>query len=169
MEGRMGIAKVLILVGSESDLGVMDECPKVLKELGVEHEVVIASAHRTPDDVIKLAKGARERGVKVIIAAAGYAAHLAGAVAANTTLPVVGVPLDASSLGGLDSLLSTVQMPAGIPVAAVTIGKAGAKNAAVFAAEILSTADDAMASALSSYRKKMAAGLAEANTKIKRR
>ncbi|MBN1283590.1 MAG: 5-(carboxyamino)imidazole ribonucleotide mutase, partial [Proteobacteria bacterium] len=129
----MNKPSVLILMGSNSDLETMQEAKRALAELGVTSRMHIASAHRTPEKAAALARNARGDGIKVIIAGAGLAAHLAGAIAANTTLPVIGVPLDASPLSGLDSLLSTVQMPAGMPVATVAIGKAGARNAGILA------------------------------------
>lgn len=127
---------IAILMGSESDRPVMDQAGAVLRERGLLFETRVLSAHRQPNEVAKFAKGARGRGIRVIIAGAGLAAHLAGAVAANTTLPVIGVPLSSGPLNGLDALLSTVQMPAGVPVATVAIG--GAKNAAYLALRILS-------------------------------
>lgn len=161
-------AQVLIVMGSESDLPVMEETAKVLSEFGVSSRMHIASAHRTPEKAAKLALGARGEGVKVIVAGAGYAAHLAGAMAANTTLPIIGVPLDASSLAGLDSLLSTVQMPAGLPVATVSIGKAGARNAGILAAEIIATADEALSKKLADFRRKMAEKVEEADSRLSR-
>lgn len=131
---------IAILMGSDSDLPVMQACIDVLKQLGVDHEVKISSAHRTPEATHQYVRGADERGCVAFICAAGMAAHLAGAVSAQTLRPVIGVPINAS-LEGLDALLSTVQMPAGIPVATVAIGKAGAKNAAYLAAQIAATAD----------------------------
>jgi len=148
--------KVLIVMGSDSDLSVMEEAKKALSGFGVKSRVAIASAHRTPQKVATLVKDAEKEGVQVIIAGAGYAAHLAGAVAAQTVLPVIGVPLEGSSLQGLDALLSTVQMPSGIPVATVAIGKTGAKNAGILAAEIMALRDVKIADALKEYRKKMA-------------
>lgn len=147
--------KVLIVMGSDSDMPVMEEARKTLEEFGVKSSVRIASAHRTPEKVVSMIKDAEKDGVKIIIAGAGMAAHLAGAVAAQTTLPVIGVPLEGSSLDGLDALLSTVQMPAGIPVAAMAIGKAGAKNAGILAAEILALSDDKISGVLKEWRKKM--------------
>lgn len=147
--------KVLILMGSESDMPIMNEAKEILNSLGIENEVKVASAHRTPDRASEFAKNANNKGFAVIIAGAGYAAHLAGAIAANTVLPVIGVPLEGSSLNGFDSLLSTVQMPAGIPVATVTIGKAGAKNAAWLAAEIIATSDDNLRKKLLNIRDEM--------------
>ena len=130
-----------VILGSKSDLPLMESCVKVLDELGIEHEVKVCSAHRNPRGVMEWATSARERGLKVVIAAAGGAAHLPGVVAAWTDLPVIGVPVPTQHLGGVDSLYSIVQMPAGIPVATVAIGEAGAKNAAWLAARILGVAD----------------------------
>jgi len=146
------VIRVGILMGSESDRPVMEETAKVLNKFGIECELVVASAHRTPERVQSYVKEARARGIKVLIAGAGMAAHLAGAVAAHTTLPVIGVPIDASPLNGLDSLLSTVQMPPGIPVASMAIGKAGAKNAAYYALSILSTTDPDIEKKLEEFR-----------------
>lgn len=159
--------RVLIVMGSDSDLPVMEEAKRVLGEFGIKAKMTIASAHRTPEKVVSLVKDAERDGVKVIIAGAGYAAHLAGAVAAQTTLPVIGVPLEGSSLDGLDALLSTVQMPAGIPVATVAIGKTGAKNAGILAAEILAIAEEKISDALKEYRKRMAKVVEEKNKAIK--
>ena len=133
-----------VILGSKSDLPLMEACVKVLEELGIEHELKICSAHRNPRGVMEWASSARERGLKVLIAAAGGAAHLPGVVAAWSDLPVIGVPVPTQHLGGLDSLYSIVQMPAGIPVATVAIGEGGAKNAAWFAARILGLGDDAV-------------------------
>jgi 5-(carboxyamino)imidazole ribonucleotide mutase len=133
-----------VILGSKSDLPLMEACVKVLDELGIEHEVKVCSAHRNPRGVMEWASSARERGLKVVIAAAGGAAHLPGVVAAWTDLPVIGVPIPSQHLGGVDSLYSIVQMPAGIPVATVAIGEAGAKNAAWLAARILGLNDDAI-------------------------
>jgi phosphoribosylaminoimidazole carboxylase PurE protein len=135
-----------ILVGSKSDMPVLEKCTARLEELGIEYEIEVRSAHRNPEDVSEYAGTARERGLKVIICAAGMAAHLAGAVAARTTLPVIGVPVAAGTLGGLDSLLSTVQMPSGVPVATVAVN--GATNAAVLAAQILALSDRNLAEKL---------------------
>jgi phosphoribosylaminoimidazole carboxylase PurE protein len=137
-----------ILMGSESDREVMELAAGVLDEIGIPSETRVMSAHRSPDEVREYASTAAMRGLKVIIAGAGLAAHLAGAVAANTILPVIGVPLAAGSLGGLDALLSTVQMPKGIPVATVAIGSHGARNAAWLAAEIIALSDDGIAAKL---------------------
>ena len=162
----MGNPKAIIVMGSENDMPVMEEAAKALAELGVPCRMHVASAHRTPEKAAKIASGAKGAGVKVIIAGAGYAAHLAGAMAANTTLPIIGVPLDASSLSGLDSLLSTVQMPAGLPVATVSIGKTGAKNAGILAAQIIALSDEAVAGRLAEFRRRMADKVEEADRKI---
>jgi 5-(carboxyamino)imidazole ribonucleotide mutase len=148
----MSNAFVAILMGSDSDLPVMQATMDVLKKLDVPFEVRITSAHRTPAATHDYVTDAEARGCLVFICAAGLAAHLAGAVAGLTTRPVIGVPLDAGSLQGMDSLLSTVQMPGGIPVATVAIGKAGAKNAAYLAAQILATADDELAARIKAER-----------------
>ena len=131
------MAKVAIILGSDSDLEVMSDAFKALEDFGIEYELRIASAHRTPDRVREYVESAEDRGIEVIIAGAGWAAHLPGVVAAYTTLPVIGVPVDSSPLRGVDALLSIVQMPPGIPVASMAIGKGGGRNAAVFAAHIL--------------------------------
>ncbi|MCL6088604.1 MAG: 5-(carboxyamino)imidazole ribonucleotide mutase [Candidatus Marsarchaeota archaeon] len=142
-----------ILMGSKSDLEVMSEAAKVLGEFGIMHEMKVASAHRTPELVHEYVSGARGRGVKVIIAGAGGSAHLAGVCAAHTTLPVIGVPVQSKSLNGLDSLLSTVQMPPGVPVACVGIN--AAKNAGLLAVQMLALEDRELAGKLTAYRKKM--------------
>ena len=142
--------QVGILVGSKSDMPVLEKCTARLEELGIEHEIEVRSAHRNPESVSEYASSARDRGLKVIICAAGMAAHLAGAVAARTTLPVIGIPVAAGTLGGLDSLLSTVQMPSGVPVATVAVN--GATNAAVLAAQILATSDPDLAEKLEESR-----------------
>ena len=134
-----------IILGSKSDLPLMESCVKVLEELEIPHEVKVCSAHRNPRGVMEWASSARDRGLRVVIAAAGGAAHLPGVVAAWTNLPVIGVPVPTQHLGGVDSLYSIVQMPAGIPVATVAIGEAGAKNAAWIAARILGLDDTAVA------------------------
>ena len=149
--------QVGILMGSASDWGTMKSAADTLEELGVAHEARVLSAHRTPAETAEYASTAEARGLGVIIAAAGGAAHLAGVVAAHTLLPVIGVPMQAWSLDGLDSLLSTVQMPRGIPVATVAIGKAGAVNAAILATQILATADPALRDTLRQRREAQAA------------
>lgn len=146
---------VAVVMGSASDAEVMKGCTEILKELGIPYEARVMSAHRTPKQAEEYATGARERGLQVIIAGAGWAAHLAGAIAAHTVLPVIGVPIDSSPLKGLDALLSTVQMPPGIPVATVALGKGGAKNAGVLAAEILALKDPDIAERLKAYRRKL--------------
>lgn len=150
--------KVAILFGSESDRGTMEETARVLDSLGVAHEMEQASAHRSPDRVREIVKGAPARGVEVFIAAAGMANHLAGAVAAHTVKPVIGVPLLGSALGGADALYATVQMPAGVPVATVAIGSAGAKNAAVLAAQILAVSDPSLELKLNDLKERLARG-----------
>ena len=147
---------VSVIMGSRSDLPTMEGCFNQLKEFGIPFEAHALSAHRTPNEVIALAEGAKERGIKVIISAAGGAAHLGGVIASSTPLPVIGVPIQTSALGGMDSLLSTVQMPGGIPVATVAIGKAGAKNAAILAAQMIALSDDEMAEKLVAFKKAMA-------------
>jgi phosphoribosylaminoimidazole carboxylase PurE protein len=147
--------KIGILMGSKSDADIMGEASRILEEFGVPHEMKVLSAHRTPQETSEYAQSAESRGIQALIAGAGYAAHLAGALAAQSTLPIIGVPLDASSLQGLDSLLSTVQMPKGIPVACMGIGKAGAINAALFAVQILARSDPDLAQKLKEYREKM--------------
>ena len=146
--------KVAVVMGSKSDMPVMEACTKTLEEFGVPYEVKVLSAHRTIDEVLAFCERAEEE-YDVIIAAAGYAAHLGGVIAAKTVLPVIGVPLDASPLKGIDSLLSIVQMPGGIPVATVTIGKAGAKNAAVLAVEIMAIKYPELKEKLKAYRREM--------------
>ena len=144
-----------ILMGSDSDLPVMQEAAAMLQEFGIEHEMTIASAHRTPKRVLEYSQNAEKRGLKVIIAGAGWAAHLAGVIASQTTLPVIGVPIDSSALKGLDALLSTVQMPGGIPVATMSIGKGGARNAGIFAAQIIGTTDVKVANRLKVFKVEM--------------
>ncbi|HCR00442.1 MAG TPA: 5-(carboxyamino)imidazole ribonucleotide mutase [Acidobacteria bacterium] len=153
----MSDLQVQILMGSGSDADVMRNTVRTLRELGVECEMTVASAHRSPDRVRQVLAEAHERGVKVFVVGAGAAAHLAGVVAAHTVLPVIGVPIDSSPLGGFDALLSTVQMPPGVPVATVAVGKAGATNAAVLAAQILAVGDREIGARLADYRR----GLAE--------
>ena len=147
--------EVLILMGSDSDWQVMREAAQLLKNFGVAFEARVASAHRTPDRTLELVRQAENSGCRAIIAGAGAAAHLAGVVAGHSLLPVIAVPLDATSLKGLDALLATVQMPAGIPVACMAIGKAGAANAALFAIQILAGDNRELAGQLANYRAKM--------------
>ncbi|MEA2038423.1 MAG: 5-(carboxyamino)imidazole ribonucleotide mutase [Thermodesulfobacteriota bacterium] len=148
-------ALVGVVMGSTSDSEVMESCTGVLEELGLPYETRVLSAHRTPDLTREYVVTAGDRGIEVIIAAAGWAAHLAGFIAAHTTLPVIGIPIDSSPLKGIDALLSTVQMPAGIPVATVAIGEGGAKNAAVLAAQILALKYPAIAERLGVYRENL--------------
>jgi 5-(carboxyamino)imidazole ribonucleotide mutase len=143
---------VAILMGSDSDAPLLKPCGELLKELGISYIAKVLSAHRTPDEAVEFVKRAKQDGFKVIIAAAGGAAHLAGVAAANTSLPVIGIPIESSSLKGLDSLLSTVQMPAGTPVATVAIGSGGVKNAAFLAARILALQDKNIEKALVKYK-----------------
>ncbi len=145
--------KVLVLMGSKSDLAVMENTAVKLREMGVPYEMTVRSAHRTPAETKATIEDAESRGVKVIIAAAGLAAHLAGAVASHTVLPVIGVPLPGGPSGGMDALLATVQMPGGIPVATVALGKHGAKNAAFLATQILATHDEELRERLLAHRK----------------
>jgi 5-(carboxyamino)imidazole ribonucleotide mutase len=147
---------VLIIMGSDSDLPVMEEGAKVLAEFGVPYEMRISSAHRSPRRTAELAAEAAGRGIRVIIAGAGMAAHLAGVIAAETSLPVIGVPMTGSALNGMDALFSTVQMPGGIPVATMAIGKAGAKNAGIFAVQILALGDPLLMEGLKAFRERIA-------------
>ncbi len=158
--------QVMILMGSESDAAIMQGASATLRELGVTCDITIASAHRSPDRVARLLGEAAERGVKVFVAGAGAAAHLAGTIAAHTTKPVIGVPIDSSSLSGLDALLSTVQMPPGVPVATVSVGKPGATNAAVLAAEILALSDPDLARRLELYKRGLADKVEDAATRL---
>lgn len=153
-----------IIMGSQSDWETMSEAHEALHALGVPHEVKIVSAHRTPDRLYEYAKSAKDRGLKVIIAGAGGAAHLPGMAASMTPLPVLGVPVESKALKGMDSLLSIAQMPGGIPVGTLAIGKAGAKNAGLLAAAILGTSDDKTQSALEEYRQKQTESVAETPT-----
>jgi len=163
----MSKALVSIVMGSDSDLEVMREAAKALDEFGVAYEMDITSAHRSPARTSEFARQAAGRGIKVIIAGAGGAAHLAGVIAAETTLPVIGVPMPSSSLQGLDALLATVQMPAGIPVATLAIGKAGATNAGILAAQILALSDPAVARKMIEHKEKLARGVEEKSNKLK--
>lgn len=158
--------KVGILMGSDSDLEVMREAEKRLDSFAIAYETHIMSAHRTPERAAEYAATAEKRGLEVIICGAGAAAHLAGAIAANTTLPVIGVPIDSSSLKGMDALLATVQMPAGIPVATMAIGKAGAANAGIFAAQIVGRRDAEVAAKLVQFKKEMANSVEDRNRKL---
>ena len=162
----MAQISVLVLMGSDSDAPVMQPALDVLRELGVAGEMTVASAHRSPERVMRLVAEAPSRGVKVFIVGAGAAAHLAGVVAPHTTLPVIGVPVDSSALNGLDALLSTVQMPPGVPVATVSIGKPGATNAGVLAAQILAVGDSNVAAALRVYKQKLAEKVEQAAERL---
>ena len=152
----MSSISVLVLMGSDSDAPVMQAAVDVLREFDVPCEMTVASAHRSPERVMRLVSEAPGRGVRLFIVGAGAAAHLGGVVAAHTTLPVIGVPIDSSALKGMDALLSTVQMPPGVPVATVSIGKPGATNAGVLAVQMLALADASLAERLTQYKKKLA-------------
>jgi phosphoribosylaminoimidazole carboxylase PurE protein len=167
-EGRkMPAAPVVsIIMGSDSDLEVMNDAAKALELFEVPYEIDICSAHRSPARTSEFSRQAAARGIRVIIAGAGGAAHLAGVVAAETILPVIAVPIAATTLGGLDALLAMVQMPAGIPVATVAIGKAGATNAGILAVQILATADPALTSRLAAYKQHLAQSVAEKSRKL---
>lgn len=153
--------RVGILMGSANDHGVMKAAEDVLAELGVETDVRVISAHRTPERLVRFLETAEQEGIAVVICGAGMSAHLAGVTAAHTLLPVLGVPIDGSPLNGLDALLATVQMPGGIPVATFGIGKSGAKNAGLFAAQILAAGDPALRKRLGEYREEQAAKVPE--------
>ena len=157
---------VFIVMGSDSDLEVMNEAAKALEQFGIAYEIDIMSAHRSPRRTSEFAREAAGRGIKVIIAGAGGAAHLAGVIAAETTLPVIGVPIPSTALNGLDSLLATVQMPAGIPVATVAIGKPGATNAGILAAQMIALSDPALASKMEEHKRKLAEGIAAKSRKL---
>ena len=157
---------VSIVMGSDSDLEIMNEAGKALDQFGIAYEIDVTSAHRSPSRTSEFARKAASRGIKAIIAGAGGAAHLAGVIAAETTIPVIGVPIPSTSLNGLDSLLSVVQMPAGIPVATVAIGKAGATNAGILAAQIIGLTDGAVADKLREHKRKLAEGVEEKSRKL---
>lgn len=158
--------QVGIVMGSESDLDKMRAAEAVLKDFGIESEIKILSAHRTPDLAAEFASSAKSRGIKVIIAGAGMANHLAGAMAAHSILPVIGVPLDGSPLNGFDALLATVQMPPGVPVATVAVGKAGAKNAGYLAAQIIALSDESIAQKVVDYRLGVKESMIEKNKSL---
>ena len=158
---------VSIVMGSDSVLVIMREAGIALEAFGIGYEMDVTSAHRAPDRTAEFARKAAGRGIQVIIAGAGGAAHLAGVIAAHTTLPVIGVPIPSTSLQGMDSLLATVQMPAGIPVATVAIGKAGATNAGILAAQILALGDAAIAKKMEGHKEKLARGVEEKSKKLK--
>jgi phosphoribosylaminoimidazole carboxylase PurE protein len=158
---------VAIVMGSDSDLPTMQSCIDQFKTFGIDPIVRIISAHRTPDVAANFADTAAKKGIKVVIAAAGMAAHLAGALAGRTQLPVIGVPMPSSTFAnGLDALLSTVQMPPGVPVASMAVGKAGAKNAAIFAVQILALADDSLAAGLADFRKTQSEKVIQKDTSL---
>lgn len=161
--------QVLVIMGSDSDLPVMEETAKVLTEFCVPFEMRISSAHRSPGRTAELARSASDRGIKLIIAAAGMAAHLAGVIAAETTLPVIGVPIGGGALNGVDALYAMVQMPGGIPVATVAIGKAGAKNAGLLAVQILALNDQHLAGLLVEYKSRLAVEVAEKDDALQAR
>lgn len=159
---------VAIVMGSDSDLPVMTEAAKRLKEFDIPFEIEITSAHRSPIRTSEYARQARDHGLKAIIVGAGGASHLAGIIAAETIVPVIGVPIDSSPLSGIDALLSTVQMPSGVPVATMAVGKAGAINAAIFAAEIIGTSNPAVAQKLASFKRDLEKSVVEKSEKVKR-
>lgn len=161
--------KVGILMGSDSDLDVMREAEKRLDYFGIPHEIRVLSAHRSPKNTMDYAESAESRGLEVIIVGAGAAAHLGGVVAAHTTLPVIGVPIDSSALKGMDALLATVQMPAGVPVATMAIGKAGSANAGILAAQIIARKDSEVSAKLAKLKKEMAQGVEEKDKNLDRR
>ncbi|MBW2636236.1 MAG: 5-(carboxyamino)imidazole ribonucleotide mutase [Deltaproteobacteria bacterium] len=152
---------VSVVIGSDSDLPIMEESVSILDKLDIQHEVFLTSAHRSPERTLSFAKEAAGRGIKIIIVGAGAAAHLAGVIASNTHLPVIGVPIDSSPLNGLDALFSTLQMPGGVPVATMSIGKSGAKNAALLAARILALEDNDLRKKLDAHVKAMAQAIEE--------
>jgi phosphoribosylaminoimidazole carboxylase PurE protein len=158
---------VSIVMGSDSDLEIMREAAKALDEFGIGYDIDVTSAHRSPDRTAEFARNAAKNGIRVIIAGAGGAAHLAGVIAAHTTLPVIGVPIPSTSLQGMDSLLATVQMPAGIPVATVAIGKPGATNAGILAAQMIGLSDAAIGDKLIAHKEKLARGVEEKSKKLK--
>ena len=157
-----------ILMGSDSDLPIMTEAARILKQFSIPFEIEITSAHRSPARTGEYARSARRRGLKALIVGAGAAAHLAGVIASETTLPVIGVPIDSSPLAGFDALLSTVQMPGGVPVASMAVGKAGAVNAGIFATQIIGTYDARIEAELAAFKEKQACGVAEKSEKAKR-
>src|SRR3981189_3863886 len=157
---------VSIVMGSDSDLEIMREAAKALDEFGIAYEMDVTSAHRSPDRTADYARKAAGRGIRVIIAGAGGAAHLAGVIAAHTTLPVIGVPIPSTSLQGMDSLLATVQMPAGIPVATVALGKPGATNAGILAVQILALRDTELGKKMAAHKEKLAKGVEEKSRKL---
>ncbi len=168
MEDTVVQPKVAVVLGSDSDYPVIQDMLKILKDFGVEHELTVSSAHRSPDRTHRYAAALEGRGVQVVIACAGAAAHLAGVLAANTILPVIGVPIDSSPLNGLDALLSTSMMPAGVPVATMGIGKSGASNAAVLAVQILARSDAELSERLRSYKKQLADRVEQRDSELRK-
>ena len=164
---KMTKPRIAVILGSDSDLPAMEDGLKVLTDFKVSFELKILSAHRSPGLVHDFAKSAEKAGIKVIIAAAGGAAHLAGVIASLTRLPVIGVPMETSSLNGMDSLFSTVQMPYGVPVATMAIGKSGARNASIFALQILGLTDNKIAGELNAFKKKLEADVIAKNKKLR--
>ena len=158
-----------IVMGSDSDLEAMNGATEVLEKFGVPFEMTVASAHRSPEKSRNYAQSAKERGLKVVIAGAGWAAHLAGVMAAETTLPVIGVPLDSSPLNGMDALLSTVQMPPGVPVATMSVGKGGAQNAALLAVQIIALSDPSLSAKLEELKSEMAIGVDKKAARVEKR
>lgn len=161
------MAKVGLIMGSKSDFDIVKESMEILKSFGIEYDVIVSSAHRTPEQTVEWTKSAKSKGISVIIAFAGAAAHLAGVIASKTNLPVIAVPVASTTLGGLDSLLSSVQMPGGIPVATMAIGKAGAKNAALYACQIIALNNEVLFEKLELYRKEMADKIEKDNASLK--
>jgi phosphoribosylaminoimidazole carboxylase PurE protein len=160
--------QVMVFIGSDSDYDIVADALEIFREFGVTHALEVTSAHRSPERTVKLVRQAEDDGAEIFIAVAGKAAHLAGVVAAHTTRPVIGVPVESGGLGGLDALLSTVQMPKGVPVAGMGLGKAGASNAALLAVQILGLKDNSLRTKLAEYKKKMAAQVESASQKLKK-
>lgn len=165
----VGNPLVGILMGSDNDWEIMSAAAARLEKFGIAHEVMVTSAHRAPDKTAEYARTARDRGLRVIIAGAGVAAHLAGVVSAHTTLPVLGVPLESGNLRGIDALLSTVQMPPGVPVGTLAVGKAGAENAAILAAQILALSDGSLEEKLAAFKADLARQVEEKNARLQQR
>ena len=168
LRGLLRRPLVAILMGSDSDLPIMSETAEILKEFKVPYEIHVLSAHRSPHLAADFARQAHAKGLKVLIAGAGGAAHLAGVVAAHSILPVIGVPVDSTPLNGIDALLATVQMPAGIPVAAVAVGKSGARNAGILAVQMLGLSDPEISKKLSEFKKRLAEGVREKDKKLQK-
>ncbi|MCJ7611292.1 MAG: 5-(carboxyamino)imidazole ribonucleotide mutase [Candidatus Aminicenantes bacterium] len=160
--------QVMVFIGSDSDYDIIADALEIFREFGVTHALEVTSAHRSPERTVKLVRQAEDDGAEIFIAVAGKAAHLAGVVAAHTIRPVIGVPVESGGLGGLDALLSTVQMPKGVPVAGMGLGKAGASNAALLAVQILCLKDNGLRTKLAEYKKKMAAQVESASPKLKK-